>query len=278
MACVRRPVQRICGSIGHAGRRRGAVVLLDGTRLPCETIGGRAPSTLVWGHGLGPVEPWNMGRRTCESFPVIQEAVAPKVPAGSGPIPFNVVIYDARGHGASTGWEPAASCIQQFHWRSLAFDMLSVALQHRVADCRGAFLGGYSMGASSAVWAAYLYPTAVRGLVLLSVTTAWEIRASRRGRLLDNASKLEESNAPAAAVVRGAAFADLPDLDALRAAALPMPVFLAAARDDTTHPAEIVERLASVLPDAQVLIKETTAELRQEFPGALRAWFRSRFG
>jgi len=206
----------------------------------------------------------NMNRRTCEAFPVISGALA----SGAN----SLVLYDARGHGASRGWERFA-CIQQFHWRSLAVDMLAVAARHRTA-AGGSLLGGYSMGASSALWAAYLCPTAVRGLVLLSVTTAWEIRAARRGRLLENAQLLESSNQPAARVVRGAAFSDLPLLDDLKGADLRMPVFLAAARDDATHPAEVVERLGTVLPSSETFITETTDELHRDYPAALRDWLR----
>jgi len=268
-----------------------AVLLLDGTRLPYETLGRRGDCPLIWGHGLGPEAPREMTRRSCESFVMIQEALAPKPTTTSAEraeqdlVPaFSPVLYDARGHGASSGWEMYSACIQQFHWRSLAFDMLSVATQHyhqagRAHGGHGALIGGYSMGASTALWAAYLCPTAVRGLVLLCVTTAWEIRAERRGRLLANATKLEEASDPAsAAVVRGAAFADLPLEEDLKAANLQMPVFLMASRDDGTHPAAVVERLAKVLPRGQAIVTDTKVELEQEFPRALRKWLRDHFG
>jgi len=217
-----------------------------------------------------------MGRRTCESFDLVSAAACPEGEA----LPVNVVVYDARGHGESRGWEAAAPQIQQFHWRNLAVDMLLVAAHHRdgaqgsaAKPGEGALLGGYSMGASSAVWAACLCPTSVRGLVLLSVTTAWEIRAARRGALLEIADGLEAaSRGAAASVVRGAAFADLPPLEDIAKADLRMPALLACARDDPTHPAEVIERLAKVLPSATVVMAETTEELRSRFPGALRTW------
>jgi len=253
--------------------------LLDSVQLPCERLGDSDKCPLIWGHGLGPKQPWAMNRRTCESFAILSDALD-KGHSGEecSPVDFSLVLYDARGHGDSKGWEPAAQCIQQFHWRSLAIDMLAVASHCRPASSavRGAFLGGYSMGASSALWAAYLYPTAVRGLVLLSVTTAWEIREARRGKLLAIASDLEASNPPASGVVKGAAYADLPSLEELAKANLRMPTLLACARDDATHPAEVIEQLAGVLPQSTKVIFDTTEELRQAFPNKLREWLNMR--
>merc|ERR1712008_405885 len=214
-------------------------------------------------------------RRTCESYELLGKSTQMHHRSGdTEACDFGVVLYDARGHGQSEGWQANASNIQQFHWRSLACDMLFLAEKQCLQQRRGALLGGYSMGASSAVWAAYLYPTAVRGLVLLSVTTAWEIRAARRGTLLENAGLLEASRPEAACVVRGAAYADLPDIESLRAAQLCMPVLMACARDDTTHPAQTIEKLHTVLPHAEVHITDTTAELRELFPPVLNRWMK----
>ena len=256
-----------------------SVQLLDGTELPCEVVGDPGRCPLIWGHGLGPSDPRGMGRRSCESFPLISEGMR-EASGAEASWPFSAVVYDARGHGGSSGWELQASCIQQFHWRSLAFDMLSVATRFQTVPSRrlrGALLGGYSMGASTALWAAYLCPTAVRGLVLLSVTTAWEIRAARRENLLRNAVALRATDPPAAEVVRGAAYADLPSLADLAAADLQVPVLLCAARDDATHPAEVAERLSTVLPRAELMLTDTKAELSQAFPQRLRSWLQRHF-
>ena len=102
--------------------------LLDDTVLPCEVIGNPKDLQIVWGHGLGPTGPRAMHRRSCESFPVISDSVAAAKTKGT---PFSAVLFDARGHGKSSGWEPMAGCIQQFHWRNLAFDMLTVASNFR---------------------------------------------------------------------------------------------------------------------------------------------------
>lgn len=251
--------------------------LLDDTVLPCEVIGNPKDLQLVWGHGLGPTDPRAMHRRSCESFPVISDSVAAAEKTGT---PFSAVLFDARGHGKSSGWEPMAGCIQQFHWRNLAFDMLTVASNFRhlpIRKQRGALLGGFSMGASTALWAAHLCPTLVRGLVLFSVTTAWEIRAARRSYLLKCVEKLEGTDPAAAEVVKGAADTDLPSLEDLAASKLQIPVLLCAARDDKTHPAEVAERLNTVLPKAELLVMDTKEELNQAFPSHLGSWLQRNF-
>merc|ERR1719336_2399350 len=53
-------------SFSNEARHSGDVLLMDGTRLPWETLGDPELRPLVWGHGLGPEEPWSMGRNTCE--------------------------------------------------------------------------------------------------------------------------------------------------------------------------------------------------------------------
>ncbi|CAK0858070.1 unnamed protein product, partial [Prorocentrum cordatum] len=109
------------------------VALPDGARLPCEALGDAGAPRLVWGHGLGVPSPWTKGRRSCESFPVVSAALEDTAREASGQ-PLSLVVYDARGHGGSTGWEPADHnrdhVNQQFHWRSLAVDMLFVADRH----------------------------------------------------------------------------------------------------------------------------------------------------
>ncbi|CAK0892233.1 unnamed protein product, partial [Prorocentrum cordatum] len=211
--------------------------------------------------------------------PLCTEGSRGELPAA----PFSLVLYDARGHGGSSGWDcPGSSrpcSTQQFHWRALGVDMLFVADRHRSAGAAaGALLGGYSMGASSALWAAFLCPAAVRGLVLLSVTTAWEIRDGRRGSLIDIAEEhRRQGRLAAASVVLGAAAADLPPLEDIRAARMQMPALLAAAEDDPTHPAEVVERLAAALPAATLLLTDSTQELNSKFPEALRSWHRRHF-
>merc|ERR1711904_349013 len=99
-----------------------------------------------------------MNRRTCESFDLIRDALNCQTDdAKAKAAGFRTIHYDARGHGDSSGWELASDRLEQFHRKNLGIDMLFVANHYQSATARehGALLGGYSMGASSALWAAY---------------------------------------------------------------------------------------------------------------------------
>ena len=65
-------------------------------------------------------------------------------------------------------------------------------------------LGGCSMGAAAAVWAALLSPRSVRGLVLYLVPTMWAGRQARRGALEAKAQQLRGKDPDGADLVLGA--------------------------------------------------------------------------
>lgn len=71
-----------------------------------------------------------------------------------------LLVYDARGHGLSTGPEDPTS----YTWETLGQDMCAL-VEH--AGERSAILGGASMGAASALWVGVEQPEAVRALVLM---------------------------------------------------------------------------------------------------------------
>mmetsp|Transcript_115846 Transcript_115846/g.338798 ORF Transcript_115846/g.338798 Transcript_115846/m.338798 type:complete len:233 (+) Transcript_115846:78-776(+) len=132
------------------------VRLLDGVEVPCLELGpgpgeGERP-LLVFGHGLTD--------RKEDDVPTLQsmlDMLAGRSPPASASSVPRAVVYDARGHGASRGWELGGP--EQFHWRSLAADMLQVASARAAPGAApGCLLGGISMGAGSALWAALLCP------------------------------------------------------------------------------------------------------------------------
>ena len=71
-----------------------------------------------------------------------------------------LLMYDARGHGASDGPDEAS----QYSWESLGRDMAGF-IEH--AGEERALIGGASMGAATALWVALEQPEKVRGLVLV---------------------------------------------------------------------------------------------------------------
>ena len=73
---------------------------------------------------------------------------------------LRLLVYDARGHGQSSGPEGA----EHYTWESLGRDMVGLC-DH--AGESTAFFGGASMGAASALWVALERPERVRALVLV---------------------------------------------------------------------------------------------------------------
>ena len=106
---------------------------------------GEAGPLVVFGHGLlGSIE-------QLDSVAGVVNALVQDL---------RVLVYDARGHGRSAGPSDTAG----YTWESLGRDM--TALIDVVGD-RQAILGGVSMGAASALWAAIEQPERVRGLALV---------------------------------------------------------------------------------------------------------------
>lgn len=197
-----------------------------------------------------------------------------------------VIRYDARGHGASdTHGTP-----EDFCWDSLARNMWEVADAHTTAPV---ILGGASMGCGTALHAACQRPQQVRGLVLVIPPTAWEWREPRRGGYRVTARLVKYTRAlpfrllglvpqrapdgdfgrsvlagmckhlkkvkPEGVIgaMRGAALADFPSRDEL--AALELPVLILAWPGDRTHPQEVAEELARIMPRAHLHITDQQA-------------------
>ena len=74
---------------------------------------------------------------------------------------YRILLYDARGHGQSEGPEQP----EGYSWQALGEEMLALAA---LAGEQRPILGGASMSASAALWAAIKHPDAVRALVLIA--------------------------------------------------------------------------------------------------------------
>lgn len=215
-----------------------------------------------------------------------------------------IARYDARGHGRSIGTpDPDAS-----RWPALADDLLAVA-DHLALDRFVA--GGMSMGAATALYTAQRTPERVTALLLGPVPTAWELRPTQATVYTQMATTIESSGAAAvnaiaeraagmvppliqavapafggavadalartdpatlAATLRAAATSDLPSPDELRTIAVPTLVL--AWDGDPAHPVAMAERVASLLPRAELHVARSAGELA-EWPRRVRTFLRS---
>lgn len=188
----------------------------------------------LWGHGL-------LQSRS------IEDATGPiKWPTLDLP-DVRVIRWDARGHGEA----PTPSASGECRWPALARDALAIADRERL----GSFsMGGASMGAATALWAAVLAPERIDRLVLAIPPTAWESRGRsarlyRVGGLVSEHIPLIRSRRRAV-VLRGAAESDLPDREAI--ARITVPTLILAWRRDPIHPVSTAEQLRDLLSAADL--------------------------
>lgn len=230
----------------------------------------------VWGHGLAS----SMARE--DEFGLIDHVrIARSLP---------MVRYDARGHGRSGSSEDLAG----YHWRELAADQLALTealgVERHVA-------AGASMGCATALYAALAAPRRISGLVLVIPPTAWETRAEQRAlyetnALLVETGRIEELIAGAqllpppdplvddptwregferemraadpvrlARIFRGAGVTDLPPVETL--AAIDVPTLVLGWTGDPGHPVSTAERLAEIIPGAELHLAATRDELER---------------
>ena len=204
-----------------------------------------------------------------------------------------VVRYDARGHGNSDG----SYRREDYRWDRMAADMLAVADAFTAASgATRCLLGGISMGAGTALEAAFQQPERVAGLVLALPPTAWEtrprqsaiyrrlswvsglfgaapyrlfdllpipVRADGRSQLaLHTAKGLAQANPLfVQAALGGAALSDMPPPAALRA--LDIPTLILAWEDDTAHPVSTAAVLADTLPDVRGMVLCHPGDIRE---------------
>ncbi|KAA2255221.1 alpha/beta hydrolase [Solihabitans fulvus] len=193
--------------------------------------------------------------------------------------------YDARAHGRSTGRPVEAD----YAFPSLAGDLLAL-LDHVGADGRVDGIGA-SMGSGTVLWAATLAPGRFRRLVLTMSPTAWDTRPAQAAGYQAAATFVEQQGKAAwvaamstmapppvladvpgfppefdvaenllPALLRGLASSDLPDQETL--ATLDLPVLVLSWDGDPGHPVSTAEKLAEVLPDAELHVSHDSADVR----------------
>lgn len=270
-----RPVSAIC-----APSRCGpydlamATTRLRGFDLYYDVWGQGASPPLVWGHGL------TSSRGLSAAFPLVE---LKSIEASR-----QVVRYDARGHGMSSVLSDPA----KGSWAELALDQQAL-IDHLGFD--SVAIGGVSMGAGTALYSALALGDRLEKLVLVIPPTGWDERAAQV-KQYEQMAQLVEAKGPRslvaaaaklpppdpfkggtehidsraaglgaanparlAACFRGAAYADLPPLDAI--ATITTPTLVLAWSGDPGHPVSTAERLDAALPNVQVSIAATADEL-----------------
>jgi len=185
-----------------------------------------------------------------------------------------VVRYDARGHGQTGGPTEA----EAYRWPRLALDLPALLDELGIERTSA---GGASMGCATVLHAALEEPARFDRLVLVIPPTAWESRAAQAEQY-DGSARYVEKEGKAAwlevagagprpeifaalppfpftadipedllpFVLRGAAASDLPPPEAV--ATIPRPALVLAWAGDPGHPVSTAERLAELLPHAEL--------------------------
>lgn len=209
---------------------------------------------------------------------------------GRGLSGTRLLRYDARGHGTSTG--RAAST--DYQWDTLAGDLLMLLDAHFPHEqVHGV---GPSMGCATLLKAAVLNPDRFSGFTLMLPPTAWESRKAQASEYLSRAEFLETHgmdaflNAeklhaqPPATVgtpdtvpdisaellpwaYRGAAQSDLPSKEEITK--ITVPTTILSWTDDPGHPVSTAIELTRLMPNAQLRIATTPAEVTR-WPQHLR--------
>jgi cytochrome P450/pimeloyl-ACP methyl ester carboxylesterase len=228
---------------------------------------------LVWAHGF--------------TSSIAMEEVTATSALWRGIPDLSVVRYDARGHGRSApGRDEAAQ-----RWDALGTDLLELVTR---LGLERPLAGGASMGAATALHAAVTRPGAFGGLVLLVPPTAWETRKAQADLYNGGAALVEARGVEAYAAIvretlhsmpglgeelaermvadlrarsapdlvrglRAAAASDLPEPARIRQ--LDLPALIIATRGDPGHPLSTAEKLAELLPRAELVVLDDLTQL-----------------
>ncbi len=245
---------------------------LEGARLAVDVQDGRGPAVVAL-HGL-------------TSSRAAEDAVGHFGWSDVARAGRTLVRYDARSHGASTG-RPVDG---DHTWSALADDLAAVLAETAPDGPVDAI--GVSMGTGTLLHAAARWPQRFRRLVLVLPPTAWATRSAQRDGYLAAARFVEQRGLAAfvagsaslpqpplldevdaarsgpdvpeallPSLLRGAAASDLPAEDAV--AAVEQPVLLLPWIGDPGHPMSTAERLAELLPDAELAPMRTGDDLRR---------------
>lgn len=238
-----------------------------------EIIGADGPA-FVWCHGLLSSRAREDRDGLFDWRPVVEQR-------------WRWVRYDARGHGESAGTNNVAA----YSWPELSRDLLGLADTLGISRFAA---GGASMGCAAVIEAALAAPDRIDRMVLAVPPAAWGDHAGQAEHYRANAAYLRSQgddeglaalevevrppilgnppNLPAVpgahpewlpAILRGAAASDLPPPH--QVAQLPQPTLILAWDTDAAHPLSTAERLAELLPRADLHVARTMRQI-QEWP------------
>lgn len=252
-----------------------------GAKLAYNSTGKGSP--VVWAHGMTSATYTQERAGNFDWRPVSAE--------------HRLIRYDARGHGRSTGGTDPV----EYTWPELGKDLLGLLdavrpplspgldTPHSTSAQKVGAIGS-SMGTASILYAALDRPERFSRLVLTTPPTCWETRPAANGMRLGSAQLVQDKgvaalealsvDAPASpalvdakryinpirvsarrlpAVFRGSAQTDFPPREKL--AGLALPVLVMSWTGDGTHPVSSGEALAAALPNAELVVANTPAEL-----------------
>lgn len=249
-------------------------VFLPYTYLPVANPSSSA-LRLILGHGLGAKNPAATGYDNDQWIKLVGENAIV-----SGLLP---IIYTARGHKGSEGWQESAlqGDLDQFTWNRLSLDMFSLARDYFRLD--SFVVGGSSMGSATALFCVMNNPPHhFKGLVLIRPPTAWETRKARKKFLISSARKCQQRNEEAGLVddtahlvLEGAANADLPrtngDLSMTYDKIL-CPTLILAVRNDDAHPLETATQLHAVIAGSEMHVADSLDQARANWPALIQAF------
>lgn len=245
-------------------------VMVRSAELMVEIIGADGPA-FVWCHGL-------LSSRAQEDHDALFDwrlVVEQR---------WRWVRYDARGHGESAGTTNVAA----YSWPEMSRDLMALADTLGIPRFAA---GGASMGCATVLEAALAYPNRIDRMVLATPPAAWEAHPALAEHYRASAAYLRSqgedqgmaalevdlrppilrAGAPPAlpsvrsewltAVLRGAAASDLPPPEKI--AQLGQPALILAWDTDPAHPIATAERLAEILPRADLHVARTLRQVRE---------------
>jgi 3-oxoadipate enol-lactonase len=246
----------------------GEVALRD-VNLPVHYyLNSDIPCGLIVGHGLGARNPKTKDYSSDPWLEVVVSGVQDMM---------STVLYTARGHRGSSGWESSAEADpQQFTWARLSYDMRDIAEHFHFSEFIAA---GNSMGSATALYACINFPAQVKAAVLVRPPTAWETRAARKNVLISSAQKcqaINDENDKHHFVLYGSALADFPSIDDTAVwNSIECPVLILSIVGDETHPTSTATQLASLLKHSKLHIAQTEHEAKDLWPAIISGFLRS---